>query len=219
MQNLSETISNNFARYISEKVNKSGEEFEVIKYGIFIFVHMSIAAVLTIILGFLTNTLFEIVTISIIGGLLKRCCGGVHSSSSNRCTITGLIIAYVFAIIVQYLNNILPDIVYLLEGLMLIHAFIILYKKCPVPSKNKPLKKEETRKKLRKKAFNIYLIITIVFILDIILYKFNLIYKFIDRNSLASCMVLGLYMQTLSLTTIGSNIILLIDKLLIKLKV
>ena len=66
MQNLSQKISNNLARYISDKVNKSGEEFEVIRYGVFIFIHMSIAAILTIVLGILTNTLLEIIIISLM---------------------------------------------------------------------------------------------------------------------------------------------------------
>lgn len=219
MQNLSQKISNNLARYISDKVNKSGEEFEVIRYGVFIFIHMSIAAILTIVLGILTNTLLEIIIISLIGALLKRCCGGVHSSSPNRCIVTGLVISYIFVVIGKLMNNLSTDIIYLLEILMLINSFIILYKKCPVPSKNKPLKKEETRKRLRKKAFNIYFMSVVIFILNIIFNEINLKYKFIDINYLVIYMILGLYMQTLTLTIMGSNMVLFIDKLLIKINV
>lgn len=219
MKNITETISYNLAQYLIKSTDNKDEEFEVLKYGIFVFMHMLMACISTIIFGFITNTMFEIVTVSFIGAAMKRCSGGVHCSSPNRCIVTGIIMSYTFALIGRSVNYISIEAVYLTGSLILIHAFIILYKKCPVPSKNKPLKKEKTRKLLRKKAFNIYSICTIVFIVNIISNKFNIIYKFVDFNSLASCMVLGLYMQALSLTGLGSKCILLLDELLIKLKV
>ncbi|MEG0855151.1 MAG: accessory gene regulator B family protein [Terrisporobacter sp.] len=210
MESLTETISSKLALYIGENTNKSGEELEVLKYGIFIFMHIFIAVVFTFIFGLITNTLFEILIISLIGGLMKRCCGGVHSSSPNRCIITGIIVSYGFSLIGKNIININGHIIYLIVGLMLIHSFFIIYKKCPVPSKNKPLKKEETRKKLRKKAFKNFFICTIGFILSMF---------YTNLNYLAICMVLGLYMQSISLTAIGTKVILLIDKLLIKVRV
>lgn len=213
MQNLSQKISNNLARYISDKVNKSGEEFEVIRYGVFIFIHMSIAAILTIVLGILTNTLLEIIIISLIGALLKRFCGGVHSSSPNRCIVTGLVISYIFVVIGKSMNNLSMNIIYLLEILMLINSFIILYKKCPVPSKNKPIKKEETRNRLRKHAFFMYFICIVLFIISILQNTYTTL------NYLVLYMILGLYMQTLSLTSMGSNFILFLDRVLKKLKI
>ena len=147
---------------------------------------------------------------------MKRYSGGVHCSSPNRCVITGIIISYTFALIGKNIVNIDLKIGYMLGMVALIHSFIILYKKCPVPSENKPLKKEETRKKLRKNAFLIYSICVVLFILNILL---NLQSAYTILNSLVVCIILGLYMQTLSLTSIGIKFILFLDKVLLKFRI
>ena len=216
MNNITENLSDKIAFRLCESKDKSSDEFEVLKYGVFAFLHICMAVILTIIFGILTNTLFQIATISLVAGLMKRNSGGIHCSSPNRCLVTGIIISYIFALIGKNLINIKLEVLYLLSIIILIHSFIIIYKKCPVPSENKPLKKEATRKKLIKNAFSIYFICTILFILNILLSLSNFDYSL---NSLALCAILGLYMQTLSLTTIGSNFILFIDKVLLKLKV
>lgn len=216
MDSLIENISNNIAFNLCQSKDKSSEEFAVLKYGVFIFVHISVATIFTIIFGILTRTLFQIVTISLLGGLMKRYSGGVHCSSPNRCVVTGIIISYIFALIGKNIVNIDLKIGYMFGMVALIHSFIILYKKCPVPSENKPLKKEETRKKLRKNAFLIYSICVILFILNILL---NLQSLYITSNSLVLCIILGLYMQTLSLTSIGSKFILFLDKVLLKFRI
>ena len=216
MDSLIENISSKIALNLCQSKDKSSEEFAVLKYGVFIFVHISVATIFTIIFGILTRTLFQIVTISLLGGLMKRYSGGVHCSSPNRCVITGIIISYTFALIGKNIVNIDLKIGYMLGMVALIHSFIILYKKCPVPSENKPLKKEETRKKLRKNAFLIYSICVILFILNILL---NLQSLYITSNSLVLCIILGLYMQTLSLTSIGSKFILFLDKVLLKFRI
>lgn len=219
MNNFTDTVSNKLALYLTKDTNKSSEEFEVLKYGIFVFVHMCMAIVLTSIFGLVTNTFFEIMVISLIAALMKRYSGGVHCSSPNRCIATGIIVAYFFSLIAKYIISVDDNIFYILGSLMLIQSFIIIYTKCPVPSKNKPLKKEETRKRLKRKAFKIYLACMILFILNIILNKFNLSYKDMSFNSLTVCMILGLYMQNISLTSMGSRVILFMDKVLMMIKV
>ena len=216
MDSLIENISSKIALNLCQSKDKSSEEFAVLKYGVFVFVHISIAAIFTIIFGILTKTLFQIVTIFLLGGLMKRYSGGVHCSSPNRCVITGIIISYTFALIGKNIVNIDLKIGYMLGMVALIHSFIILYKKCPVPSENKPLKKEETRKKLRKNAFLIYYICVVLFILNILL---NLQSAYTILNSLVVCIILGLYMQTLSLTSIGIKFILFLDKVLLKFRI
>ena len=219
MESLTDLISNRVAYKLVKDGNKSSEEYQVLKYGIFVFIHMCLAAIFTFIFGLITNTVFEILIISLIGALMKRCSGGVHSSSPNRCLVTGILVSYVFVLIGKLMIGMNVGNLYIINILILIHSFIIIYTKCPVPSENKPLKKEQTRKKLRKNAFRIYLVCVFIFILNIIFNNFDIVFKFIDFNLLTLYIILGLYMQTLSLTSIGSKIILLIDKLLIIIKI
>lgn len=216
INNLTENISSKFAFYLCESKDKSSEEFAILKYGIFTFLHISIAAILTVLFGILTGTLFEIVVISLVGALMKRNSGGVHCSSPNRCVLVGIIVAYIFTLIGKSIIEIKQEYIYAICIIILIHSFIIIYKKCPVPCENKPLKKEETRKRLRKNAFFIYFVCVLLFISNILL---NSIYFISTLNSLVLYVILGLYMQVSSLTTIGSKFILFLDKVLLKLKI
>ncbi|WP_455539929.1 accessory gene regulator ArgB-like protein [Terrisporobacter sp.] len=216
MENLTENLSSSIAFYLCNSKDKSSDEFEVLKYGVFVVLHVSVAIIFTILFGILTNTLYEIVVVTLIGALMKRCSGGIHCSSPNRCVVTGIILSYIFALISKYIINIKIELYNIICIIALIHSFIILYKKCPVPSENKPLKKEETRRRLRKKAFFMYLILVLVFILNTLL---NFLNSYIILNSLVLSMILGLYMQTLSLTLVGSNFVLFLDKVLMKLKI
>lgn len=213
---LTEDLSSKFAFYLCTSKDESSEEFAILKYGVFVFLQGTIAMISTILFGILTDTLFEMVIISLIGALMKRNSGGVHCSSPNRCIIVGIIVSYIFTLIGKVIIDLNQMSIYILLVIMLIHSFFILYKKCPVPCENKPLKKEDTRKKLRKKAFTIYFICEILFILNILI---NLI-NFMDfLNFLILYMILGLYMQTISLTNIGSKFILFLDEALLKFKI
>lgn len=216
ISSLTDDLSSKLAFYLCTSKDKSSEEFAVLKYGVFVFLQGSIAMIFTILFGVLTNTLFEMVVISLVGALMKRNSGGVHCSSPNRCILVGIIVSYIFTLIGRTIIDLKPVWTYILLAILLINSFIILYKKCPVPCENKPLKKEETRKKLRKNAFTIYSICVILFILNIFL---NLV-SFMDvLKPLILYMILGLYMQTLSLTNAGSKFILFLDKVLLKLKI
>lgn len=216
MKSITENLSDNIAFRLCESKDRTSDEFEVLKYGVFAFLHICMAVILTIIFGILTNTLFQIFTISLMAGLMKRNSGGIHCSSPNRCIVTGIIISYIFALIGKNLVNVKLEILYLLNIVMLIHSFLVIYIKCPVPSENKPLKKESIRRKLRKNALSIYFVCVILFIVNIAIGLSNINY---DINALVLCIILGIYMQILSLTTLGSNFILLIDKVLLKIRI
>jgi len=151
-----EDISKNTSEKLGNKTNKTEEEKEVLKYGLFIIIHTSLAIMLTFVIGILTNTTLEIMTISIAAAWMKKYSGGVHASTPNRCLIIGIMLSLILSIldikIIIFLeNDILATI--LLLGMLL--SYIILYYKCPIGSKNKPLTKEHVRKKLRKKAFKL----------------------------------------------------------------
>ena len=106
MENLTENISSKIAFYLCDTKDESSDEFEILKYGVFAVLHISMAFLFTILFGILTNTLYEIVTITLIGTILKRYSGGVHCSSPNRCLVTGIIVSYIFVLIGKYMINV-----------------------------------------------------------------------------------------------------------------
>lgn len=193
-----EKVSKDISNKMGKRLNKSEEEVAVLNYGLFILIHTSVAIISTFIVGLLTNTLIEIMIISIIAALLKRYSGGVHSSSPSRCLITGIIFSLFLAMVCKFgvykLSSINLGISLIL---VIMFSYFILYRKCPVPCANKPLKKESTRKKLRKNAFkliNIYTGIIIIF------YLLNIYTGVILFKTITVSILLGVLLQIFSLT-------------------
>ena len=60
MDSLIENISSKIALNLCQSKDKSSEEFAVLKYGVFVFVHISIAAIFTIIFGILVYILYNL---------------------------------------------------------------------------------------------------------------------------------------------------------------
>ena len=209
-------VSAKIALNLSKSKDETSEEFAVLKYGVFVVVHIFFSTLFTVLFGILTNTLFPIIIISIMGSVMKKYSGGAHCTSPNRCLVTGTILSYLFVLIGKGIINLQVKISYIIILILLIHSFIILYKKCPVGSINKPLKRKETRMRLRKKAFFIYSVCAVLFILSIVL-KQNRVY--INLKHLVTFMILGLYMQVLSLTFMGNKFILFMDKVLLRINI
>lgn len=196
-----ERVSLNLAKGLGSRLDKNEEEIAVLNYGLFFILQTFTAIVLTFIMGLVFNVVIEIMLISITSSLLKRYSGGVHSSTSNRCILSGLILSIILSLICKQITGSITYsnlIIFVLVSFIL--SGVVMYKKCPVPSKNKPLKKESTRKKLRKKAFNL---ITFYFALSIgllIVYKVTNIY-FIEVIIVS--IIFGILLQIFSISKLG----------------
>ena len=206
-----EQISLNLAKRLGNKLDKNEEEIAVLNYGLFFLIHTSIAILLTLLVGIVLGIFTEIMIISISASLLKRYSGGVHSSSPNRCVMSGLILSVIASFISKYIAINFDYInMVLFEVIILIGSAVIFYKKCPVPSKNKPLKKESTRIKLRKKAFQMMFLYTIIIIVLCIVYSFKQIYWM----KLASfSIIMGIVIQTIAITKLGDLLINFFEKI------
>lgn len=206
-----EQISLNLAKRLGNKLDKNEEEIAVLNYGLFFLIHTSIAILLTLLVGIVLGIFTEIMIISISASLLKRYSGGVHSSSPNRCVMSGLILSVIASFISKYIAINFDYInMVLFEVIILIGSAVIFYKKCPVPSKNKPLKKESTRIKLRKKAFQMMFLYTIIIIVLCTVYSFKQIYWM----KLASfSIVMGIVIQTIAITKSGDLLINFFEKI------
>lgn len=210
---LIEKISYNIAIQIGEKTNKNKEEIQVINYGLFMLIHTLVAIILTIAIAFLIRKPIQMITITIVASSLKRYSGGVHATSPNRCLIIGLIMSITLTYMSEFLFNNTDIVKFIIIEICTIGvSFIIFYKKAPVGNKAKPLKKQETRIRLRKKLFrilNIYYIIIMIF--SILIINSNLDFKY---SIYIYCLQLGILLQAFSLTKLGEFFILKIDKIL-----
>ncbi|AIY85064.1 MAG: accessory gene regulator B family protein [Clostridium baratii] len=208
-------LSNKIATKIVVETDGDEERKSVIEYGIFAMIQTGIAIICTVIFGLLFNVLVEALIVSFSISILRKCSGGVHATSPTRCTVIGTIICILIPKLAIIINmNIIYSII--VGIIVFIVSYYIVYKLAPVDSKNKPIKKLERRKKLKRKSINIiniYLIISIVFIM---------IYHFYNVHSMIiyfECLYLGMLWQVISLTKVGHLTVNKFDYLLNKINI
>ena len=208
-------LSNKIATKIVMETDGDEERKSVIEYGIFAILQMGVALIFTIIFGMVFNVLIEALIVSFSISILRKCSGGVHATSPTRCTVIGTLICILTPKLVIAINiNSIYSII--LGVISFVISYYIVYKLAPVDSKNKPIKKLERRKKLKRKSINIiniYLIISIVFI---IIYHF---YNVHNTIIYFECLYLGMLWQVISLTKMGHLAVNKFDYLLNKINI
>ena len=205
-----EKIALNLSTRLGNKLDKGEEEKAILNYGLFIIMHTFIGIIITLLVGLITGMLIEILLITITSALFKRYTGGVHASTPEICLIIGVILSLILSRLCRFIviNIDINKIVF--AGMIIIaFSYYMIYYNCPVSSKNKPLKNEKTRKKLKKKAF---ILLNIYTILLIMLYIIYYILKISIVKSIITSFILGIFFQMSSLTNIGSKTINLLDK-------
>ena len=204
-----EKISLNLSENLGDKLNKNKEEKEVLNYGIFVVIHTLMGLIATVLIGIITGMIIEIIIIFITSSWFKRYTGGVHATTPEKCLLISSILSLILSLFCKYkIFNININNIFIIGFFSIMTFYIIINKKCPVSSKNKPLKRENTRRKLRKKAFNL---LNRYFILLIILYIiYNFICIDIIKTIIISC-ILGIILQMIVLTEIGENFIIILD--------
>ena len=207
-----EKISLNLSQKLGMRLNKNEEEILILNYGMFMILHTFIAIVATVFMGIVTGTFVEMMIVSITSAWLKRYSGGIHASSPERCIIIGLVLSYLLAKISININeNINMNGIFIFVIISFLFSYYIIYKKCPVGSKNKPLKNQETRKKLKIKSFKlITLYLLTVLSLICISTSFNIVYI----KKIVLCIIFGTLVQIIVLTKVGEFLIKLLDNTL-----
>ena len=205
-----EKIALNLSTRLGNKLDKGEEEKAILNYGLFIIMHTFIGIIITLLVGLITGMLIEILLITITSALFKRYTGGVHASTPEICLIIGVILSLILSIICRFISiNIDINPIALIGIIIIGFSYYMIYYKCPVPSKNKPLKNEKTRNKLKKKALTL---LNIYIILFIVLYIIYYILKLSIIKSIIVSFMLGLFLQIVVLTSIGTKFINLLDK-------
>ncbi|WP_286316511.1 accessory gene regulator ArgB-like protein [Romboutsia ilealis] len=206
-------IALNLSTRLGDRLEKDEEEKAILNYGLFMIIHTFIGIILTILVGLITGMIIEILVITITGALFKRYTGGAHASTPEICLIIGIILSLILSIVCRFISsNIDINNIALIGMAIIVFSYYMIYYKCPVPSKNKPLNNEKNRNKLRKKAF---ILLNIYVILIIILYIIYYILKLRIVKSIIVSFMLGIFLQMMVLTNIGTRCINLLDKVFI----
>ena len=207
-----EKISRNISDKLKKELNLDEDKRSIIEYGIFAFFQMGISILLVAIIGFIFNVMLEALIISFSGAILRKFSGGAHASTSTNCSIVGILISVIPAYIVKNiaLNK---NYIIIIGILLLISSFIIIYKLAPVDSPNKPIKKQEKIKRLKRGSIIILSIYMILVVMNISMYYINGMNSFLVYTS---CIYIGILWQVFTLTKYGHIVVNKIDSLLIK---
>ena len=207
-----EKISRNISDKLKKELNLEEDKRSIIEYGIFAFFQMGISILLVAIIGFIFNVMLEALIISFSGAILRKFSGGAHASTSTNCSIVGILISVIPAYIVKNiaLNK---NYIIIIGILLLISSFIIIYKLAPVDSPNKPIKKQEKIKRLKRGSIIILSIYMILVVMNISMYYINGMNSFLVYTS---CIYIGILWQVFTLTKYGHIVVNKIDSLLIK---
>lgn len=205
MENMCKDISG----FIAEELGLNEEKKSVINYGLFAIIQILFSILLVIILGIIFNVLIEGLIILFTISCLRQSSGGVHASSPGICTFIGTVLSVGMGLVIK--NSHITLIPVLIIGCVIfIWSYYILYKLAPVDSIAKPIRKLETRKRLKKSSI---LILTVYLVIAIV----NIIGYYVTENSnllvYLGCIYIGLLWQIFSLTKSGHVVLGKLDAL------
>lgn len=207
-----EYIANQIAVQIANELKLDDNKRAVMAYGIFAFIHMFLCVLTVIVVGALFGVALEALLISLVISVFRKSSGGAHASQPWICNMEGTIISVIPAFILSIIGNQLIVQLVVVSGIITFAwVYYITFKLAPVDSPSKPIKKQETLKRLKKGSIlilNIYVVIVLVNILLFYLMKNHqfLVYTF--------CIYMGVIWQAFTLTTSGHSLLKHIDTFL-----
>lgn len=204
-----ESIANRISNKVVEELHLDDEKRQVINYGLIAIVQMIVLVGIALIIGFILGVPLEVLIACFSVSTLRKYTGGAHASSIEFCTLTGIVVSTVTAFLC---GRVLPNYITGVTSIAIMFliyssAFYMCYKKAPIDSLNKPIKSEEKRLRMKKKAMSILggcLVISILFL--ILGTKFNI---FISLNL---SLLLGILWQVFTMTSVSGKILGRIEK-------
>lgn len=207
-----ERLCNRISNKLQIELNLDEDKKSIIEYGLFALFNMGISILLVAIIGLIIGVIVEALIISFTGAILRKFSGGAHASSAISCSILGVIISVLPAKIIKDFSLNINFTIILCLFIFTI-CFFTIYKLAPVDSPNKPIKKKEKIKKLKKGSIIILTIYMVIVIFNIILYH-------ITENSTflvySNCIYVGTLWQVFTLTKLGHSVVNILDHILIK---
>ena len=200
---------------IGKNNNFDDEKINVISDGLTALSQTACIFILSLILGLVCDCFYESMVVFFCVGILRKYTAGVHSESLYSCLIISVIAIFSMAMISRYAFILIPTIIisriismivcFILFSLL----FFVVYKYAPVDTPNKPLKKPEKIKRLKKGS---RLITILYFTVAFIFIYFSFIQIRFFTTAVSIVMATG--WQTMTLTKSGKKIINKLDDLM-----
>lgn len=196
------------AHHLSEKIafhmQFCDEKRAVIEYGLLAIFNIAVIGIGISLISIFFHVWYESVTIFLGVGLLKKSTGGAHAQTMLGCAVISVLSITGVALAARYaLDD--PINIYINIGISIIvfaFCFFIFNKTVPVDTPNKPIRKPEKIKRLRRQSFvllGLYTALAVATALMTPLWN-----RF---GSLSYCIRFVLLWQTLMLTRYGQRFI------------
>ena len=206
IENLSKLISEK----VSSELNYDNERKEIIQYGTYALIQTLISIISVFILGLVFNIALEALIFLFTASILRKYSGGAHSESSNVCTLLGIIISICIGFLIKssFFTKMNFEIIVFIGIVIFVFGYFIVFKFAPVDTKNKPIKTEKKKKRMKKGSLKILTIYLFIEILSIILY-YNSGWSL--AKSVILSIIFGVAWQCITLTYIGNILLKTID--------
>lgn len=153
---------------------KDDDSYEIVRFGAEILIMKILFLFITILVGFLTSSLIEIIIFMLTFQPLRMYCGGYHAETKISCAVSSVLMM----ISVVVLNKVISATILPMFPVIaiLVSSIIILYF-APLGSPNKPLDEDEKtvyKKRARFILIIILIVAVIAFVTQVYRYLFML---------------------------------------------
>ncbi len=215
-----EILANKIANKIAIQLSLDKEKQSVIDYGLIGLLQVMTLLMIIIIIGVVSDSLYESLIIFLSVGFLRKSTGGAHSRTMKGCNTVTVLSVAILAISSRYLLS-APMNSYVNLGITMVVfliGYIIFYRRVPMDSPNKPIVTLKKIKRLRKESFYKLALFFLLTVGAIALADTS-----VRFYSIASSIRMALIWQATTLTEIGasllSNLDLIVNRMLDKLNV
>lgn len=185
---FTENISNKLTEIITNELNYSEANKEIIAYSIETALLFVLGSFLIILLGYALNALLPAVFAAIFGGLLRKVSGGAHFNTPLKCMFFGSIAYGLIGVLVKQIIDYDLTNKYILIFSLLV-SFLLVAILAPVDSEAKPIYSRNLKLKLKGSSM-VFVIVS------------YLVISFVDNKVLSFSAVLGVFYQSITLLPI-----------------
>lgn len=208
-----EKLSKSIATKLAADLDYDNDKKEVLAYGAFALIQMLVSVVLVMVFGYLFNVVIEALIISFTASILRKYSGGVHASSPNTCTFLGIVVCVGFGLIIKLLLAplLITKVLIPMVIVVFMWSYYMLNKLAPVDTPNKPIKREEKRKRMKKGSLILLGAYFLVILINLIIYLTFSLNVFLVYSI---CIIFGILWQVFTLTKSGHKVIKKLDQFL-----
>ena len=166
-----ERLARKLAESIGASLGKSEDDVAVVAYGLIGILQFFAIFLLASAIGFAFAFWYEVVTVFLSVGFLRRLTGGAHSSGIYSCLVYSVFFVCSISALARYALPLLPFAANCgIVAAIFAFGYVMIALKAPVAPPNKPVRTEAKRKRLRKGAFTVLSVFLVLVVASLVVF-------------------------------------------------